>query len=234
MPAIVRYRIRMPAMNRTRKTVPEMITVVPRSGCSITRPHTIAATGSSGIARWPRSSSLPHFLATTAAVNSTSVNLASSDGWTVTGPSRNQRDDPYASMPEAGCSTTTSMPSVRISSGSASRFQTSYRIRDVTTRPSTPITAYTAWRCTNTKLSPYSANADTELADSTMTSPVATRNAVAPSSSVTTRRERASARAREIGRSAGRTRRRWRGRGEAAPTELTSSRPPFRSRGRRP
>ena len=104
----------------------------------------------------------------------------------------------------------------------ASRRHASTPMRDATRSAKTPTTAYTAWRCTNTKLSPYAANAETELADSTITSPVPTRNAVEPRSNATDRRERASACALLAGRSFGRTSRRWCARGEAARAVVTS------------
>ena len=74
--------------------MPARITIVPRSGCMITSPHTTSVIGSNGIASCPRSSSLPNLRARTDAENTTIANLAISDGCTFTGPSSNQRDEP--------------------------------------------------------------------------------------------------------------------------------------------
>jgi hypothetical protein len=116
-----RYRRRTPATNTIRNTDPARITVVPRSGCSMTRPQHRMPTGSSGTVRCPTSSSRPHLRARAAAANTTSASFANSEGWIVTGPSWNHLDDPYASIPAPGRRTTTSITSVPASSGVASR-----------------------------------------------------------------------------------------------------------------
>ena len=79
--------------------------------------------------------------ASVAAPNTTRASFAISDGWTVTGPRRNQRDAPYASIPWVGISTRTSIAIVRIRKGPANRFHASYRMRDVTSSARTPTTA---------------------------------------------------------------------------------------------
>ncbi len=141
MPAIPRYRRRTPAANSSRNIVPARITVVPRSGCSITSPQTRSDTGSSGSTRCPRSSSVPHRRARIDAANTTTASFAISEGWTVTGPSSNHRDEPYAETPMAGCSTRINIATVTSRIGTASRRQASIRMRDVTTSASTPTRA---------------------------------------------------------------------------------------------
>ncbi len=71
-----------------------MITVVPRSGCIITSPHTTTEIDKSGTASRRTSSTLVRFRARVAAANTISESFASSDGCTVTGPSRNHREEP--------------------------------------------------------------------------------------------------------------------------------------------
>src|SRR5919109_578935 len=83
-------------------------------------------------------------------------------------------------------------------------------MREVTSRPALPITAYSSWRLKKRKLEPYLANADTELADRTMTSPAMVSSATERDRVARVRRTLRSALALIAAgdRSPGRTRRR--------------------------
>src|SRR5438552_2818518 len=165
-------RRRTPATNINKKAVPAMIIMVPRSGCTRTSNETTPTMANSGsIQRSGSDSNRSRLRDSRDAPAATTANFASSEGCSENGPTWIHRAAPPDTVPTEGCSTRTSNPTETMRSGTQARSQTRYGSRDVASRHTAPMAAYSSCRLKNRKLDPYAANAEMELADSTMTRP---------------------------------------------------------------